>query len=1114
MSVGEWLNDLIQQNENHNGGLMGNADCKEETDGNIGRPDEPARPHDYEASGRQRPPRNSGEYDRENTLAREASLAREEFDDVQSRLDRLTYQLEQMARDGAPARSASPVSRYLGAEKTGFERQRTLFGAPDAAPRGGAASPASSPADILPPIDFTIIEQRLCHITNQIESLRPLHDLEKLIAAFRGDLLEISRRIADALPRQAVDSLALQVEVLAERINHSRQSGTDSDVLATIERGLAEIRDALRSLTTAENLVGFGESIGALAQKVDLIIARQDPGAIEQLETAIGALRGIVTHIASTEALDKVAEDVRALAVKVDTLANSAASGRAVSALESRIDALTSAVRASAEAGHAVPRELEKLLAALIEKLDRTRQAQTDHAVLHHLNEHVARLIERLDRPRSEIGEDASAGSEPAAVAAIARDVAVIKSGEQRTQDLLEAIHGAVEQLVDRLAMIERDIRDAATRTEQQNHLPESTAGETAAEPTIEAVTASLGATLMTVAAGPEAADKAAGDPDTRWPPINPALPPDYPLEPGWMVEAGSPSSGEPTGAAEPAMDFSKPDHPLDPGWMVEAGSPSPAEPAGAAQPAMDVIKPNPIDETADKRNFIAAARRATQAAAAPVDREVRSEARRCGAPRMRAPSRERRPSPVRKLLIAGPVMIFTVGCLEIGLHLLQDSRPAAESPVLSERPLPPPAIPEANASAAPPPAEQVVVPVPAAPPTGQTAEPAGKPQDSAATAPAAPSYGAPPQSTVPTQAPSPPPAPTVTLAPPPIPAPAPAPARAPAPAPAAAAPFLAPAPAPGVPAPVSAPVLAPVPALAPIPASGAAPAASAPGSAEHAPTDITGSLANLTPPSVSPPALAPVPPSEFESPKISNPEPTVDKLPNAIGGPTLRAAAIAGDTAAEFEVAVRFAQGRGVPPDQQQAARWLELAAQQGLATAQFRLGSFYEKGIGVKKDLAQARALYLAAADKGNAKAMHNLAVLYAEGINGPSDYRSAALWFRKAADHGIVDSQYNLAILYERGSGEQQNYAEAYRWFSLAANEGDRESAAKRDEIASQLDQQTLDEVDLAVRQWKPEPQPDDAVNVKTPPGGWDVAKRVAKAKVPLPTARPAMPESIVK
>ena len=254
------------------------------------------------------------------------------------------------------------------------------------------------------------------------------------------------------------------------------------------------------------------------------------------------------------------------------------------------------------------------------------------------------------------------------------------------------------------------------------------------------------------------------------------------------------------------------------------------------------------------------------------------------------------------------------------------------------------------------------------------------------------------------------------------------------------------------------------------------------------------------------------VPPSESDSPKSA--EPIVDKLPVSIGGPTLRTAAIAGDTAAEFEVAMRYAQGRGIPPDQQRAAHWLELAAQQGLAPAQFRLGGFYEKGIGVKKDLTQARTLYLAAAAKGNAKAMHNLAVLHAEGINGPGDYRAAALWFHKAADHGIIDSQYNLAILYERGSGEQQSYAEAYKWFAIAAHQGDSDAAAKRDEIASRLDEETLQAVDLVVKNWRPEPQPDDAVNVKTPPGGWDAPERVAKVKVPLPTARPATAESTVK
>jgi localization factor PodJL len=271
-----------------------------------------------------------------------------------------------------------------------------------------------------------------------------------------------------------------------------------------------------------------------------------------------------------------------------------------------------------------------------------------------------------------------------------------------------------------------------------------------------------------------------------------------------------------------------------------------------------------------------------------------------------------------------------------------------------------------------------------------------------------------------------------------------------------------------------------------------------------------------MPPPALSLPisAPAPQPSAQPESSQASISDPAIENLPVTIGGPALRAAAIAGDTAAEFEVAVRFAQGRGVPPDQQQAAHWFALAAEQGLAPAQFRLGGFYEKGIGVKKDLAEARTLYLSAAAKGNGKAMHNLAVLYAEGINGPGDYHTAALWFHKAAERGITDSQYNLGILYERGSGEPQNYAEAYKWFSLAADQGDSEAAAKRDEIAAELDQQTLEAAELAVKAWTPERQPDDAINVKAPPGGWDAVERVARAKVPLPLAKPTAPESKIK
>lgn len=148
-------------------------------------------------------------------------------------------------------------------------------------------------------------------------------------------------------------------------------------------------------------------------------------------------------------------------------------------------------------------------------------------------------------------------------------------------------------------------------------------------------------------------------------------------------------------------------------------------------------------------------------------------------------------------------------------------------------------------------------------------------------------------------------------------------------------------------------------------------------------------------------------------------------------------------------------------------------------------------------------ARRLYLAAAGKGHAKAMHNLAVLYAEGVEGKPDYKAASEWFRKAASYGVADSQYNLAILFARGIGVQVNLAESYRWFALAAAAGDTEAAKKRDEVAARLDPQSLNMAKAAAQSFVAEREPDDAVNLRAPPGGWDkVPAQPAKPKRPTP------------
>jgi localization factor PodJL len=230
--------------------------------------------------------------------------------------------------------------------------------------------------------------------------------------------------------------------------------------------------------------------------------------------------------------------------------------------------------------------------------------------------------------------------------------------------------------------------------------------------------------------------------------------------------------------------------------------------------------------------------------------------------------------------------------------------------------------------------------------------------------------------------------------------------------------------------------------------------------------------------------------PNNVRGPRGSTNTPAADtnKLPDGFGS-GLRTAATAGNPAAAYEVATRYADGRGVTPNAEEAVRWFERAADSGLAPAQYRLGSLYEKGQGIKKDPEKARSLYRSAADKGHAKAMHNLAVLYAEGIDGAPDFKVAGQWFRRAAQHNVADSQYNLGILHARGLGVEQNLAESYKWFALAAQQGDKDAAKKRDDVEARLDQQALVAAKLAVQTFVATPQAEEANAVKAPDGGWD-------------------------
>jgi len=713
------------------------------------------------------------------------------------------------------------------------------------------------------------------------------------------------------------------------------------------------------------------------------------------------------------------------LAAQVDAIANNAATAHAVASLEQRIDMLAAALHASSEAGQTVPRDLEKMLAGLIDKLEWVQLTHTDHAALGHLEDRIAMLVKRFDASEARFvqleaiergladllvhveqtrGTDRAtvaaaapaAWHAPAAPAAPAFDepAADIKYSEPRTHDAPATMQDAVEHVADRLAMIESNVYDSAAASAPATT---PTFAEPPPAPQHAVAQPIVADEIVSLLAGAPAAPReaataiapAAAQPTTR-PPLDPTLPPDHPLEVGFTSSHARPSA-------------------------------SAAERVAASEAAIVSAKP-PVIADAGRPNFIAAARRAAQAASwEPSTAKARRE------PELTAQAVE--PSKLsqrlRKLVVAGSALLIVVGCARIAMRLL-----------------------DGHTAGSPPPMQSEQIAAPAAPAPAPPAQKSGPANAPAAQAPALP-------------LPNPPGA--------------------------------------AVPAPVPAPGKTAKPEQHSLQqdhggetvANASPPAGGQPGANTlplWATPDITGTLPRSIAGPEKPRAAAPVA-------AASN-----DDLPEAIGDPALRAAAIGGDPAAAYEVAARFAEGRGVAKNSAAAAHWLERAAKQGLTPAQFRLGGLYEKGIGVKKDLARARELYLAAAQKGNGKAMHNLAVLYAEGIDGAPDYTTAAEWFRRGADHGLSDSQYNLGILYARGIGVKQNYAESYKWFALAANQGDQDAAGKRDEVAGHLDAQALAAARDTVQNFKAEPQPDEAINVKTA-AAWQtpaIAQAPAKTK----------------
>ncbi|CDX15352.1 Peptidoglycan-binding domain 1 protein [Mesorhizobium plurifarium] len=977
---------------------------------------------------------------------------------------------------------AGAVDRFAGQQTArGGETLAMIDERLDEISRAIVASTVAAQANAFDPETFGRIEKRIASLAVQIEEVaqsRPGAEVLDHLNLLTSRVDQLAGR-AD-LPEQAMERLGKQIASITEKMDRA-PAMPDAD---QIFQGLEQRFDALSMLLERRqgDAIEQGNMLFRdLERRLDEVADRLDQ-RMRQDESA-----GIM------EAIDA---RFTALAKRIETRTPDPANEMAIRGLESRLEDISSRLESSAQqvAGidPALIRSLEAQVAGLSAHLSRPGTPLPEFEdISPRLNEIEKSLAGTRDSILSvarEAAESAvkslaestssTAQTNATAVAGLAQDLktleALTRRSDERNSRTFEAIHDTLLKIVDRLGSLEAGetseamselvdpqpaskrgrggkiaVQDAPSMDIDQPHPltgdMASLEGRAAAimrdEPSAPRTPAEAAAAAAMAALGPDAiGDKseAAGRKKSMFSGLARAFK-------GKKEADTQPLAGSAPVADVPSVDI---DEPLDP-----KAANRPLEP-GSGAPDLNAIMKRVRDERggqpvrrnesdAAKSDFIAAARRAAQAAAAEADTLKRQST-------MTGPVKALRIGDLLKarrkpILMAAAAIMMALAGLQLGKAFLADPVETANNqpaPVVSTQAIDTASL---NAAAAPQ-ADTQKADTDTAQAENAPARPVRQAEPVKDPAPAASIPSGPEAAAMPAE---PTPAPMALAAP-----------AMPAPTPMASA-------TPSEPAAAASTATDTDGDTQPVAKEAASPAAE--GAAANAPAATSADTTGAVPPAASQTAAA-----KFD-------------IPSEIGPVALRDAAAGGDAKALFEIGSRYAESRGVKEDMKAAAKWYEQSAELGFAPAEYRIGNFYEKGIGVARDIKKAKTYYQLAAEQGNASAMHNLAVLFAMAADGVTDNESATHWFQEAADLGVKDSQFNLGILAAKGVGMKQNLEESYKWFALVAKTGDKDAAAKRDEIANALRPEQLERARAATELWKAKPL-NAAANSADVPESW--------------------------
>jgi localization factor PodJL len=540
----------------------------------------------------------------------------------------------------------------------------------------------------------------------------------EVVEALSRQLADVRRVVGEIAEPQRVQGLAEQMGDLSRQVAQVARNQVDALDFASLKNTVDDIRAVIKMPRAGKDGPEILRAIDTLTKKLDTLEQRIPSGDLSGVEQHLKSLsEQIVSDRTPTAEILARLDDLTAriqppsapenYGERFDEIAQKLASRNdPAPEILSRLDDLAARLetpRGVAPAYEPLARDdirpLEDMLRQLAGRLDATPSQGAAPDTLDALERQVREIADRLDRTPSsdpalatlergmselmaqmesfrDIGASAQPGPLPE-LDAVSRELADLRAHysqtDKRNRDTLEAVHGSLEKLVQRLASLEQEpparrapARPAAPppappRAEPRHEAPQirpETRGYESALPSADAVDPDLARRVAALTQ----------DADRPLPPPPPSRTPEVLIEPG----AGRPR-GDMGGDAD-----------------IDAG---------------DI-----------KASFIAAARRAaqaaaTEAAAASQTRPGAERARRARsslapaalAERMRKTFEKRR----RPLVIGLAAIVLAIGAIQVGGSLFggaskptpvaQNSAPDIERPAAAA---PAPAIPPAGAAA------------------------------------------------------------------------------------------------------------------------------------------------------------------------------------------------------------------------------------------------------------------------------------------------------------------------------------------------------------------------------------------------------------------------------